>query len=327
MGLWGKSGQLVAKQWHWTRECETRAREKEMKWELEKPREKVKYLPLLSNTSYNSWAVSSRVAGCFRVFSSQRGDGWWELLFLTFNICHNAFCSPGNFGKLLSCTDLWENVHLVQQNDTKRVKQIKKQKTRHGCSRFMLCKVLGHRWKQLFNFFLSYYSSASGLNFCFVCKCVSVCVSVYVNDYPSVQAELSLGLQALPEGRWAAGTMAWQVKHRITVLDRKQNKKQRLSFQSWKNCLTIRETFRWRHQNRMNSCLTTGAANQQTVTDWRALSRRWRRGHCAKPSQLARWNRICFSDPHGDPMKYSLPSLYIWTPPRCWFEKEFENGA
>ena len=57
------------------RESERKGRRK--KREKKKAREKVKYLPLLSNTSYNSWAVSSRVACCFRgPFISQR---WWVM--------------------------------------------------------------------------------------------------------------------------------------------------------------------------------------------------------------------------------------------------------
>lgn len=111
----GVSGQPVAKQWHRERECEKR--EEERKSERKKAREKVKYLPLLSDTSYNSWAVSSRVAGCFWGLSSHRGDGWWEFLFLTFKVCHNTSQRLGNFRSLLGSMDFWENVRLVRQND------------------------------------------------------------------------------------------------------------------------------------------------------------------------------------------------------------------
>lgn len=70
----GESGQPVAKLRHGAQDLEKRE-EEEMRGK--KAREKVKYLPLLSNTSYNSWAVSGRVACCFRgPFISQR---WWVM--------------------------------------------------------------------------------------------------------------------------------------------------------------------------------------------------------------------------------------------------------
>lgn len=96
--LEGESGQPVVKQWHRaSTQSERKKREEKRRSEREKAREKVKYLPLLSNTSYNSWAMSSRVASCFRGLSSHRGDGWWGLLFLTFKVCHNTSCSPPYF--------------------------------------------------------------------------------------------------------------------------------------------------------------------------------------------------------------------------------------
>ncbi|KAK9535389.1 hypothetical protein VZT92_007772 [Zoarces viviparus] len=38
-------------------------------------------------------------------------------------------------------------------------------------------------------------------------------------------------------------------------------------YRVWRKCLAVGETFRLRHQKRMNPCLTAGAADQQTVTD------------------------------------------------------------
>ena len=75
----------------------------------------------------------------------------------------------------------------------------------------------------------------------------------------------------------------------------------------------------------MNSCLTTGAADQQTVTDWQTLSWRWRCGHCATPSQLALSNRICFSDPMGTQWRTRCHPC-IWTLLRASAKRELGTG-
>lgn len=150
------------------------------------------------------------------------------------------------------------------------------------------------------------------------CQVVSnpdVCMHLSINVFHCafVQAELSPGLQALPRGRRSSWTDGWcdrfsaESQPWIGNRERGTDWGFRVGGSVWQS----EKTFRQRHQKRMNSCLTTGAADQQTVTDWQTLSRRWRCGHCATPSQLARWNRICFSDPVGTLLKNSLPSLYL----------------
>lgn len=84
---------------------------------------------------------------------------------------------------------------------------------------------------------------------------------------------LSLSLQALPGG---TGT-SWRRQNHD--LDQKQRKGLRL----WQKerIWQPQKPFRHRNQQRMNSRLTTGAADQQTVTEWQTLCWRWPRSHGA----------------------------------------------
>lgn len=143
-----------------------------------------------------------------------------------------------------------------------------------------------------------------------VCSCMSACASVF--DCAFVQAALSLGLQILPGGRmssWTDGVTSSEQNHSPGSETEKeaQTEVSELNEVSGSQRNTQTKT-----RERMNSCLTTGATDQQTVTDWQTLSWGWRCGHCATPSQLAHWNRICFSDPMGTHWKTHC-HLYIWT--------------
>lgn len=61
---------------------------------------------------------------------------------------------------------------------------------------------------------------------------------------------------------------------------------------------------------RMNSCLTTGAADQQTVTDWQTeLKMAMRSLRHTKPTGSLKQD--LFFRPHGETVKNSLPSLYV----------------
>lgn len=102
----------------------------------------------------------------------------------------------------------------------------------------------------------------------------------------------------------------------MALQDQEQWKKQRVDSEFKRFILAVRKTVRESHQNGVNPCLTTGAAAQQTVTDWQALRRGWRRGHCATPSQLAHWDKFCFSEPVGTQWR-ALCHPCFWTPLRA----------
>lgn len=137
-----------------------------------------------------------------------------------------------------------------------------------------------------------------------------LCVCVYTCNYAFVQAELSLGLQALPVGRRSRLNDGVTSSAQNHSPGSETETRQRLRFQSWKDCLAIRKTFRQRHQKRMNSCLTTGAADQQTVTDWQTEPKMAMRSlRHTKPTGSLKQD--LFFRPHGETVKSSLPSLYL----------------
>lgn len=147
-----------------------------------------------------------------------------------------------------------------------------------------------------------------------VYRCICSCMSAYALVFycAFVQAALSPDLQTLAEGRkssWTDGVTSSKQNHRPGSETEKQKHTKVSELKEVSGSQTNIQT---KTQERMNSCLTIGAADQQTVTDWQTLSWRWRCGHCATPSQLAHWNRICFSDPMGTHWK-TLRHPYIWT--------------
>lgn len=135
-------------------------------------------------------------------------------------------------------------------------------------------------------------------------------------------------ISRFPGRTWRQNTklQMWQACYRLSLQDRKQRKKERVDSDFKRFILAVRKTVRESHQNGVNSCLTTGAAAQQTVTDWQTLRRGWRCGHCATPSQLARSDKFCFSQPVGTKWRVLCHS-HFWTPLRAHGKRKQEKGV
>lgn len=141
-----------------------------------------------------------------------------------------------------------------------------------------------------------------------------------------VQAELSPGLQALPKGRKSSWMNGVTSKARNHSPGSETEKETQTEVSELKEVSGSQRNIQTKTPEK-NELLPDQWSSRLVDCDWvtETLCRRWRCGHCTTPRQLARWNRICFSDPIGTHWKTHCHP-YISTPLRVSSKRELGTG-